>query len=254
MGVVGEDPCEGGLGIIGDDDVEHAPGAGDRRVVTALDQTGAIGLEERAIEAEQSHSQSAGAGSTLWSLVAEPDREGILRGRGRDDAIVEQMTDLGHRGVGEAVALGDVLAVERVLARAVAGTDAELESTTADLVDHRDLLGDQDRGTQRREEHRGADRAPAGAGGDGGEEGERLGQIAVVEQMVLGEPQPTSSQPVGLGRDLEVACVVVGPRTGPRLRIAEVEEETDLHDMRPTMASWPIAGSMNERKSGPARR
>jgi hypothetical protein len=24
--------------------------------------------------------------------------------------------------------------------------------------------------------------------------------------------------------------------------------------MRPTIASWPIAGSMNERKSGPERR
>ena len=103
------------------------------------------------------------------------------------------------------------------------------EAAAGDLVDDRDLLGHQRRRPQRGQQHGGADGDRAGAGGDRGEERERLRQVAVGEEVVLGEPHRAEATLLGPLDQLEVAGEHVGPRPGPRLGVAEVEEQPDLH-------------------------
>jgi hypothetical protein len=79
-----------------------------------------------------------------------------------------------------------------------------------------------------RQRHRGADPRAPGAGGDGGSEDEWLGEVAVLEAVVLGEPDAVGAEAVGLRRDVDQSCVVLGPRPSPLGWVASVDEEADL--------------------------
>ncbi len=62
-------------------------------------------------------------------------------------------------------------------------------------------------------------------------------EIPVGKEVVFREPHRPSAEPFGFDNEVESPTVDLGPRTGPRLGVAEVEIEPDLHDMRPTIAS-----------------
>ena len=74
------------------------------------------------------------------------------------------------------------------LARDVPRADAQLETATGEEVDDGRLLGEMERVPDRCQRDRGADPGMPGAGCDRRREHERLGEVAVFEPVVLGEP------------------------------------------------------------------
>ena len=89
MRVVGKDPFESGLRIVGNNDVEHSARAGNGGVVAALDEAFPIGIKKGSVETEKANAKTTSALCSLRALIAEPNREWILRRGGSDDSIVE---------------------------------------------------------------------------------------------------------------------------------------------------------------------
>src|SRR5262245_19991324 len=78
------------------------------------------------------------------------------------------------------------------------------------------------------ERHRGADPGAAGARRDRGGQDERLCQVAVVEPVVLGEPDAVGTELVRLRRDVDELRVVLAPGSLPLGGIATVDEQPDF--------------------------
>ena len=74
-----------------------------------------------------------------------------------------------------------------------------------------------------------ADAGPPRAGGDGGGEGQGLGQVAVVEEVVLAQPDGVAAEGVGLLAHLQGEPVEPGRLAGPVRRVAQVEVDADVH-------------------------
>ena len=72
-------------------------------------------------------------------------------------------------------------------------------------------------------------RTRVGSRRDRGGEGERLGQVAVVEQVVLGEPDRMGAEPFGLLAQLEGVPVEAGRVLAPAGRVPQVEVHADVH-------------------------
>ena len=163
----------------------------------------------------------------------------LLHRRRREPGFVEQGAQLPVGGieVGEAGRHVDPEHLE--LVGDVPGTDPELEPSVGQEVDDRRFLGEVERVPDRRQRHRGADPGPARACGHGGREHERLGEVAVVEAVVLGEPDAVGAELVGLRRDLDQSWVVLAPRRAPFAGVATIDEEPDLECHRGRLTSLP---------------
>jgi hypothetical protein len=68
--------------------------------VAALDEAFPIGIKKRSIKTEKANAKTTSALCSLRALIAEPNREWILRRGGSDDSIVEQTTNFGNSGIG----------------------------------------------------------------------------------------------------------------------------------------------------------
>jgi hypothetical protein len=162
-------------------------------------------------------------------LVAEPQRQPLLHRAGRHPVRAPQPAQLARGRVGRAVPGRDVGAVEFVLGNSVSGADAEVQPPVAEDVDDRGLLGDLDGAVQRRDQDAGADPHPLGARRRGGREGERLRQVVVVEEVVLGQPHRVAAEQLGLLAHLQREGVQPRRRGAPGRRVPEVEVEAHTH-------------------------
>jgi hypothetical protein len=82
---------------------------------------------------------------------------------------------------------------------------------------------------ERRDENGGADSDPLRTGGDRRGHRQRLREIAVVEQVMLGHPDGVDAEPVGLFAHLQRESVETAPVDLPLRRISQVEVQTDVH-------------------------
>src|SRR3954451_5639643 len=176
------------FGILGDERLEAAGHASDRRIVTALDEPGSVELPESAVGQQQAGAQHAGPARPLRSLVPHPDRERILH-RWRHHAVVaEPPPNLTGHPVGRGVTMPEVGTEELELRDAVPGPEPEVDAATRHDVDQCRLLGDLDRMVERRDHDRSTEPDPPGTRRDRGEEREWLRDVPVVEEVVLGRP------------------------------------------------------------------
>ena len=202
------------------DPAGHASSSG---VVTAVGQPVAIGLDERRVDAQQALAELPGSPRPLRPLVAHPDRQPLLQRSGRDDALVPQAANLPRPTVGVRVAAGQVDAVELELRNAVARSQAELEAAAADDVDDRRLLGELGWVVERRDDDRRADARSARAGGHRGGQRQRLGQVAVVETVVLRQPDRVAPEALGLLAHLQREAVEAAEVGRPLGWVAQIE-------------------------------
>ena len=77
--------------------------------------------------------------------------------------------------------------------------------------------------------HGGPDANTGRPGGDRGGEGQRLREVAVLEEVVLGQPHRRRAEPLGFLHEFQRARVVLRPRTLPLRRVATVEVDADVH-------------------------
>ena len=182
--------------------------------MTALHQPLPIRLEASRVHGEQALAEATGPTRALRTLVAEPDRHPLLHGCRRHPAVGPDAAELAHPLVGHGVAPREAGAEQLVLGHAVAGAEAELEPTVAHEVDDRRLLGQLHRVVQR---------------GDRGRERERLGEVPVVEEVVLREPHGVRAETFGLLAQLQGEAVEARGVALPLGRVAEVEVDTDVH-------------------------
>ena len=114
-------------------------------------------------------------------------------------------------GLVEALAvllLGHVVAPE--LGRAVAPPHAHVETALRDDVDQRHLLGQPQRVVERQDRRGQADPHPARARGRGGGQARRVHRQAVVDEVVLGEPDLVEPELLGPRHLLELAVDDLG--------------------------------------------
>ena len=154
-----------------------------------------------------------------------------MDGSRRHPALGPQCPELADAPVGEAVALRDVGAEQLELRHPVPRAKAQVDATVAHEVDHRHLFGDLGRRVQRREQHCGADPHPPGPGRDRRREREWLRQVAVVEQVVLGDPDGVAAESLGLLAHLQHEAVETGRVGRPFLRVAQVEVQPHVHEI-----------------------
>ena len=192
-------------------------------------QPGPVRVHEVAVEGEQSRAELAGEARAAWPEEPAPQRHRLLHGKGCDAAGLPQSHHLAQAGFGLREPVGERSAEALVLRHSIAEPDTEVEATVAEDVDHRGFLGELRRLAQRGEQHGGADADGARACRDRGREGERLREIAVLEEVVLGEPHRRRAEALGTLDELERARVVVGPRPRPLGRVATVEVDADVH-------------------------
>ena len=195
----------------------------------ALVQPLDVRLEESAVDREQADAQPTGQARPPRTEEPAPERQRLLHWRWCDRLLREEPCDLADPRFGERVAVADVEPERGVLGHAVAGADAEVEAAVAHEVDDRRLLHDLHRMAQCGEQDRGADPHPRGPCRDRCGEGQRLREIAVLEEVVLREPDGACTEAVGLLAQLERPGVVLGPRPLPLGRVAQVEVDADAH-------------------------
>jgi hypothetical protein len=106
----------------------------------------------------------------------------------RDGLAGKSATDYFERLVGARAALlgrhaetGELFAFE-------ADPDAKLEATAGDHINGCNILGKAYRIVERHQQHAGCDTDPVGAGGDRRGGGQDRGKIAVLDEVVLGQP------------------------------------------------------------------
>ena len=110
---------------------------------------------------------------------------------------------------------------------AVAHADAEVEAPAGEQRERGGVLGESDRVVQRQQHQVRADPHPGRALGDRGGDHERRGRVAVVDEVVLGEPHRVEAELLG-GDDLvERAAVELLERDPPLLGVAEVVPEAE---------------------------
>jgi hypothetical protein len=112
----------------------------------------------------------------------------------------------------------------------VAGREAQIQPAAGEQVGDRGVLGQPQRVVQRGEQHRGAQPDAPRAGAQGGDHGEQRGQVAVVDQVVLGQPHGVEAPALGRHGEVNGLLIHLRPRAAPGPRVAEIEPDAELHD------------------------
>jgi hypothetical protein len=126
----------------------------------------------------------------------------------------------------------------------VAEADADLHPSAAQVVEDGEVLGQPDRVVERQQADIAGEPHVPGASRHGGGARDPRGQVAVVHEVVLGEPDQVEAQGVEPGHLLEDGGVEVG-RTHPGFRrIAEVVDDAHAErwgqncELIHLMAAW----------------
>src|SRR5208282_1394177 len=111
----------------------------------------------------------------------------------------------------------------------VAQANSQPEPAARDYIDERGVLGELERMIKRRQQDEGADGDAGGARRDGSRRGHQRGQIAVVGEMMLGEPDGIEAELLGGLNLRERFAVQIAKRQRRARRIAEIELITNFH-------------------------
>jgi len=103
-----------------------------------------------------------------------------------------------------------------------ADADAELETAAGDHINGCDVLGKADGIVKRHQEHPGCDADATGAGADGRGYGENGGKVAILDEVVLGQPNIIKAFVLGPGDLIEDFAVEPVGGLPPLRRVAEV--------------------------------
>ncbi len=109
----------------------------------------------------------------------------------------------------------------------VAHAGAEHHPSAREVVEHRQVLGELQRVAEREQQDVLTDRDALGDGGDRAAHRDRRGQIAVLDEMVLGEPDVVEAEPVDQRDLLERPGVELARRDLAPRRVAEVVEHAE---------------------------
>ena len=145
--------------------------------------------------------------SALAGPGAADDRDGLLD---QARALLELAAELGE------------------LELAIADADAEIEAAARQHRQRRGVLGDAHRVVQRQDHQVGADAHALGARADRGGDHQRRGRVAVIAEVMLGDPHGIEAEALGLDDLLERLRVERLERDGPGRRIAEVVPESEV--------------------------
>ena len=173
---------------------------------------------------------------------ADPEREGALHGRRRDRHVlhpvvlalqrdgfaVQRAAQDFQRFIHDSAALAAVDAEALELFDAVAEPDAEVEPPVAEDVDGGGVFGDADRVVQRQQQHPGADAHARGEPRGGRGDRQHRRRIAVLDEMVLGNPDVVVAEPLGQLHLAEHVVVELRPGPPPLRRVAEVVGQAEL--------------------------
>ncbi len=215
--------------VVADPTLDAAAHPGDLGGVPGLREPFPVRLGDPAEGRQQVLTEQTGPPGALGSQVPEPDGQPVLDGTRGHPTVGPDPPQLADPPVGGAVPLRRVGAEQLELGYPVAGAEAEVEAAAADDVHHRRLLGDLDRRVQRCDHDAGPDAYPACAGRDGCREGERLREVAVIEQVVFGYPDRVRAQSFRLLAHLQGEPVQAGGVLAAVRWVAEVEVEAYLH-------------------------
>ena len=188
--------------------------------------------------------------SGCWRRAADPQRRvRLLHRLGGDGDIVElevpspvahprrrpggdqQLDDL----VGARAPLRLRHAHHLELLEPVSRGDSQVEAPAAEGVDHGHVLGEAQRVVQRRQQYRRAEAHPPRAHGHRAEHRHQPGQVALVGEVVLGQPRRAEAEGVGPGDLLERLGVQRRRLAPPLLRVAHVVPDVDLHGQTRTI-------------------
>ena len=110
---------------------------------------------------------------------------------------------------------------------AVAQADTEDQPAAGDRVDDGGVLGDAQRVMQGKQQHPRADVDAAGAGGNGGGRREQRGAVAVIEEVMLGEPDVIVAHRLGGSGLIEDLAVDLRPRPAEAAGVRAVEDDAE---------------------------
>ncbi len=180
------------------------------------------------------------------AAAADPDRRAglacrLLGGRGRHDDVVEaevlalvgeplaapgQLEDLdGLVGTRATLALGHAEHGEFV--RLVAGREPDVEAAAGQLVDHGQVLGQPQRVVQRGQQDRGAEAGRGGSHRQRAQRGAQRRQVALLAEVVLGQPDRGEAELFGAGGLVQGLPVQLRPGPAPPGRVAEVVPDAE---------------------------
>jgi hypothetical protein len=193
VGHVRGDLRPGALGIVAEEEFHAAAHAGVGRIVAAGRQTLAVGRQQVRVDRLQAQAKLARQPRALRPAEPAPHRHRSLCGRRGDQPVRSGnlAPERPHRLdplAEHAVATFEVATEGFVLGPAVAHAESRLDAPATDEIDQRDLFGGLQGAVQGQQRHRRPDPQGPGSRGDGRREGPALGQVAVVEEVVLGQP------------------------------------------------------------------
>ncbi len=165
-----------------------------------------------------------------------------LLDRRRGDATgVQQAPHLLQACLEPLEAVDCVGAERRELSRPVARPESELEAAAADEVDHGGLLGVVHRGPDRRQRDGGADRHAGRAGRDRSGVDHRLGEVAVLEEVVLAQEYTVEAELLRALHPPQRGLVVLGPGPSPLWGVTDVLVDADAHGAALLRCRKPIS-------------
>ena len=157
---------------------------------------------------EQSHAGPPGRAGALRPLVAQPDRQRLLRRTRCDLAAGEQPPHFQRDPIGLVEAAGHVDAERVVLRLRIAGAEPELEPALGDQVDHRGFFGEMAGMAKGRKDDGGAEPHALRPRGHAAASTRRLREVAVGKAVMLGEPDRPAPQALRPGQQLQGAAHV----------------------------------------------
>ena len=146
-----------------------------------------------------------------------------------------------------ALAGGDALIVE--LARAGTRAHAEVEPAAGDEVQRGGVLRDPDGVVQRKQQQERPDANPTGPRGDGGADRQQRGGVAVVDEVVLGEPRFVETHLLGVDDEVEVRAVELIPRYTRPFGIAERPQQAEPQRHRRVRRRLACVARLRTRRS-----
>ena len=216
--------------VVCHDDIDHAAASGRARGVTAFLETGEVRCRQRGIERQQSGPESSGAGGTAGPLISEPHRDRILNRSRCDTTLRQQVPHRREHRVGDVVPGAKIRSECVELLPGPPGSESEFESAARDQVHEGRFFRDMDGMPVGGEQHGCTDPDAFGPRGDRGREGQRLWQVAVLEEVMFGQPHRVRAEFLGPGDPIEHHTVMLGAGTLPAGRVAHVEEESEFHE------------------------
>ena len=222
------------LGIVGQEEL-HLPGhLRRRRVVTAGIESDQIRLVQLACDRLKPEAEPPGRTRSHRPTEPAPHRHRPLDRRRCHRALgagflAPEPAHLPDPLGEHAVAVLEVAVEREVLGLAVPHSETGFDAPVADDVDDRDLLGQLDRPVQREQRDCGADPQARRTRCDRSREREALREVAVVEEMVFGEPHRIGTEALGLFDALEPTPVVRRVRARPLRWVAHVDVHPEPH-------------------------